>query len=197
MISLAIPYHDSPDTARFISRITKSIDEQTYKDVEILLIKKGRMGETYNECIRQAKGDIIKMMGMDDYFTDKDSLQKIADAFLPEVYWLATGCTHDLGTGPVHYHAPQWRDDLYKGYNSVGGFATISIRNKDIPPLDETLDWMIDCDWYWRINQRHGLPYVLNDPLVIVGIGPHQTTEKLSMDQKKKEWELTTKKYGN
>lgn len=197
MISICIPFHDSPDTARFLSRIMKSIDEQTYKDVEIVLQKKGRMGETYNECIKQSKGDIIKMMGMDDYFYDKNSLQKIADAFKPEVYWLTTACVHDTEGKLTDYHEAKWNDNLYKGYNTVGGFATISIRNKDIPVLDESLDWCIDVDWYWRIYQQHGLPHVLDEAVVIVGIGPHQTTNKLSTEQKDREWEETSKKYGN
>jgi len=196
LVSIAIPYHDTPETARFLSRLLKSIHEQTYKNIEIVLMKEGRMGQTYNACIKKAKGDIIKLMGMDDYFYEPVSVEKIVIAFnKPEVYWLGTGCVHDTD-GDLHDpHKPEWNDRLYKGYNTLGGFAVISMRNKDIPEIDETLDWTVDVDWYWRIYQKHGLPYVIDDMVVAVGIGEHQTTNKLPMEQKRKEWELTSRKY--
>jgi len=195
-VSIVIPYHDTPQTAFFLCRLLATLNEQTYQNYEIVLMKEGRMGKTYNACIKKATGDIIKLMGMDDYFFDKDSLQKIVDAFKhEEVYWLATACLHDQGKGPNNYHEANWNDKLFKGYNTVGGFATISLRNKDIPEIDESLDWTVDVDWYWRIYKQHGLPYTIKDAVVVIGVGPHQTTEKISMEQKNKEWEETSKKY--
>lgn len=196
-ISIIVPYHDSPQTAFFLCRLLATLNEQTYKNYEIVLMKEGRMGKTYNACMKKATGDILKFMGMDDYFLDKDSLQKIVDAFKDEsVYWLATGCYHDQGVGPSHYHAPSWNDKLYQGYNTVGGFATINIRNKDIPEIDESLDWTVDVDWYWRIYQKHGIPFYIPEAVVVIGVGPHQTTEKITQEQKDSEWEITTNKYA-
>ena len=197
-ISLAIPYHDAPHTAFFLSRILKSIHEQSFKDYEIVLLKKGRMGETYNECIRRSKGEYIKLMGIDDYFYQPDSLAEIVTGFeqCPQAWWLASACLHDDGINVGHLHTPSWNDNLYAGYNTIGGFACVTIRNKDVPPISEDLDWIVDVDWYWRIFQQHGLPYVITKPNVVVGVGLHQTTHTLSQEQKEKEWEYGRNKYG-
>lgn len=198
LVSIVIPYHDSPKTAYFLSRLMASIDKQTYTNYEIVLMKEGRMGKTYNACIKKAKGDIIKLMGSDDYFSAPDSLEKIVRAFDDEkVYWLGTGCLHDQNGNVGHPHKPAWNDKLYQGYNTLGGFAVVSMRNKDIPEIDESLDWTVDLDWYWRIYQEHGLPHAIDDMVVTIGLGEHQTTNTLSEEQKQKEWELTSNKYAN
>lgn len=197
-ISIVIPYHDIPQTAFFIGRLMKSIDEQTHKDYEIMLVKKGRMGETYNEGIKRSKGDVIKLMGMDDYFAHSDALRDIANVFENEgVYWAAAACKHDVEGVITYTHSPKWNDRLYEGYNTVGGFATISVRNKDIPELNEDLDWCIDIDWYWRLKSAHGLPALIEKPNVVVGVGPHQVTSNLSEQQKAREHSYMREKYEN
>lgn len=195
-VSIVIPYHDIPETPFFISRIMQSIKLQTFKDYEIVLLKKGRMGETYNEAIRQSKGELIKLMGMDDFFAHKDALQEIVAAFAEDTYWVASACLHDFEGVPQALHIPKWNDRLFEGYNTVGGFATITIRNKDIPLINEDLDWCVDVDWYWRIKKKHGLPLVLEKPSVIVGVGPHQTTNMLTEEQKEREHKYTREIYG-
>lgn len=197
LVSILIPYHDTPQTAFFLSRIMGSIDAQTYKNVEVVLMKEGRMGKTYNACIKKAKGDILKMMGMDDYFASPTSLETIVRSFDDEkVYWLGTGCLHEVRGVISDPHKPAWNDKLYQGYNTLGGFAVISMRNKEVVPIDEDLDWTVDVDWYWRIALKHGLPHAIDDMAVVIGVGEHQTTNQLSEEQKLKEWKLTSHKYA-
>lgn len=200
-VSICVPYHDTPDTARFLERLMHSIHIQTHKDYEIVLMKEGRMGKTYNACIKKSTGDIIKMMGMDDYFAHPDALKEIVEGFevTPDAWWITAACIHDdeLKGEVWHKHVPKWNNELWYGYNSVGGFATISIRNKDVPEIDEDLDWVVDCDWYWRIGLQHGLPKVIEKVNVAIGTGHHQTTSKLSEEQKQREHALMYKRYGN
>lgn len=197
-VSILIPYHDTPDTARFLERLMQSIHEQSHTDYEIVLMKEGRMGETYNKCIKKAKGDILKFMGMDDYFAHPDALKEIVEAFeaYPDSWWVAAACIHDdEHLGKVwSEHVPAWNDKLYQGYNTIGGFATVSLRNKDVPLIDEELDWIVDCDWYWRIHQQYGLPRIIENVNVVIGVGPHQTTNQLSVEQKHREVQ-SMKKY--
>lgn len=200
-VSIVIPYHDTPDTARFLERLLCSIRIQTHKGYEIVLMKEGRMGETYNACIKKSEGDIIKMMGMDDYFAHPNSLKEIVEAFeaYPDSWWVAAACMHDdEKKGEVWgQHIPKWNEKLWYGWNTVGGFATISLRNKDVPLINEELDWVVDCDWYWRIWQQHGLPRIIENTNVIIGVHEGQTTNKLSDEQKVKEYQLMHQRYGN
>ena len=197
-VSIVVPYHDIPETAFFISRLMKSIEKQTFKDYEILLLKKGRMGETYNEAIRQSKGEIIKLMGMDDYFYHENALGELAMFFesYPEIWWMISPCLHTDGINVGNLHIPAWNAKLYEGNNTVGGFACVTIRNKDIPLINEDLDWVVDVDWYWRIYLAHGIPRVTENPNVVIGVGLHQTSNTLSQNQKDKEHEYVRKTYG-
>lgn len=198
-ISIVVPYHDTPKTAFFLSRLLKSIEAQTFKDYEIVLLKKGRMAETYNEAIQKSQGEYIKLMGMDDYFLHEYALERIATELdaQPDKWWVASACVHDDGKNVGYLHSPQWNDKLYEGFNTIGGFACITIRNKGVPVINEELDWVVDVDWYWRIKLSHGLPLILTEPEVVIGIGEHQTTNTLSEEQKAKEHAYTKNKYEN
>lgn len=195
-VSICIPYHDTPKTAFFLSRLLNSIAQQTFTDYEIVLMKKGRMAETYNEAIKQCKGDIIKLMGMDDYFTDKYCLEELVEKFDEGAKWVASGCLHDDGAGIKNPHMPSWNDKLYAGNNTLGGFSVITLLNGDVPKIDETLDWVVDCEWYWRLFQKWGEPTLFKEMNVVIGIGVHQTTNNLSDEQKMREYALVQNKYG-
>jgi len=195
-VSICVPYHDTPKTAFFLSRLLNSIAEQTFTDYEIVLVKKGRMAETYNEAIKQCKGEIIKLMGMDDYFTDKYCLEELVQKFDEGAKWVASGCIHDDGSGYKNPHQPSWNDKLYAGNNTLGGFSVITLLNGDVPKIDETLDWVVDCEWYWRLFQKWGEPTLFKEMNVVIGIGDHQTTNNLSDEQKMREYALVQNKYG-
>lgn len=197
LVSILIPYHDTPQTAFFLSRVLSSIDAQTYKNVEIVLMKEGKMGENYNACIRKAKGSILKFMGMDDYFASTTSLETIVRQFDdPQVHWLCTGCLHEYKGHIGNPHVPAWNDAIYRGNNTLGGFSVVAIRNTDVAKIDETLDWTVDVDWYWRVKEKYGPPRLINDLSVVIGLGEHQTTNTLTEEQKLKEWKLTSHKYA-
>ena len=89
-VSIVIPYHNIPETAFFLGRLINSIEQQTFKDYEIVLEKYGRMAETYNVAIQKSKGEMVKLMGMDDYFFDQNALENIVKAFTlsPDSWWI-------------------------------------------------------------------------------------------------------------
>ena len=96
MISVCIPIHNMKNKDFFLKRALDSIKKQTYKDYEIVITEDGKMAENTNSAIKKAKGDIIKILYMDDYLISEDALQHIADNLKDG--WLATGCVHDDGT---------------------------------------------------------------------------------------------------
>src|ERR1700677_4323769 len=95
-ISIVVPFHWMKDWEFFLNRCLKSIEIQSYKDYEIIFMKVGSMPETSNRVIESAKGEIVKILYMDDYLAHEESLQKIVEVF-GESKWLVTGCLHDNG----------------------------------------------------------------------------------------------------
>ena len=190
-ISICIPYHNIPETAFFLERLLKSIDQQTYKDYEIILTNQGKMAENTNAAIRAAKGEIVKIMYMDDYFAHPGALQNLSDAFTGG--WLVTGCTNDADWGN---HYAEWDDQIHL-VNTIGSPSVLAFENKDPIFFDEKLSWMLDADLYRRLYERYGLPTISDTIDTVIGRGPHQMTEKLTPTEKQSEVEYVTNKYAS
>lgn len=177
----------------FLKRCIKSIEAQTYTDYEIVITDKGKMAANTNSAIKKAKGEIIKILFLDDYLYSDTALQNIVDNW--KGGWMATGCIHDTNLDLVNPHVPAWNHDIYKGMNTIGSPSVISFENDKPLLFDERLSWMIDCDLYWRLCGRYGLPIMLNSIDIGIGIGTHQTTYTMMEEDKLKEQKLVTKRY--
>lgn len=193
MISVVIPYHDMENGAFFLKRAIDSVMSQTYKDYEIVLVKEGKMAPNTNAGILKAKGDIVKILFMDDYLAHPDSLQVIADNFSGG--WLVTGCAHDDGEKIFNPHLATWNDEIYTGKNTIGSPSVLAFENKNPELFDDKLSWALDCDLYTRLFQRYGKPVIIDDVNVVIGIGTHQTTNILSDQEKREEFLYVMKKY--
>lgn len=195
MISVVIPYHDMKNGAFFLKRAIDSVMAQSYKDYEIVLSKSGKMAENTNAGIKRAKGEIVKVLFMDDYLTSPDALQKISDSF--KGGWLVTGCLHDAGEGVFNHHKPLWTEHIREGINTIGSPSVLAFENKTPLLFDESMSWTLDCDLYVRLKERYGLPTILEEPLTTIGLHPGQTTHLLTNEEKNNEHFYLNKKHGN
>jgi hypothetical protein len=196
-LSIAIPFHDTPNTTFYLARLLKSIEIQTFKDYEIVLTKEGAMAHNHNEAILKSKGEIVQMMQMDDYFTDKDSLQYIVDGFNRGAVWQITSCWHLMGD-EIDYnrpHIPEWTDDIYTGNNRLGSISTLSFRNDKRLLFEEPLSWLVDVDLYYRYFLLHGKPNLLGSKNVVVDTRNDRLSHTLSDELKANEVEYLRKKY--
>lgn len=191
-ISLCVPIHEMKDKMFFLNRLWSSIDKQTFKDFEVVMTEEGKMAENTNAAIKRAKGEIIKILYMDDYLADENALQRIVEAFRGG--WLVTGCLHDDREKKFNPHYPTFRPEDTD--NFIGSPSVLAFENKDPLLFDEMMTWLLDFDLYKRLYKRYGMPTILNDLNVIIGIGPHQTTHLLSDEIKLQEKKYTQKKYG-
>lgn len=196
MISLAIPYHNTENTAFYISRLLKSINEQSYKDVEVILTNEGPFARNHNAAIQKAKGDYVQMLQMDDYFAHHKALEKIVQTLeKSETGWMITACRHDTG-GTLHSpHIPQWTDDIYTGNNRLGSVSTLSFRRDHTLLFEEPLTWVVDCDLYYRLFIKYGLPTINPDYGLVITERPDRLSNTISSLDKQKEVEYLISKY--
>ena len=82
------------------------------------------------------------------------------------------------------------------GDNTIGGLSVLSFENKDPLLFTEGLDWMVDVDFYKRAFLRYGLPRFLVTENVVIGYGSHQTSFKLTQEQRTNEMNLMLQTYG-
>ena len=193
-ISIIIPTAEC-EGKKFLPRCLDSIKNQTYRNHEIILTEEGKVAHNMNQGITRASGDIIKILCHDDYLNGPDALKEIVSAWCGG--WLVSGCSHDTGDGIlVNVHYPGWNDHIHRGFNTIGGLSVLAFENKDPLLFTEGLDWMVDVDFYRRAFDRYGLPRFLMTDNVVIGYGQHQTSFKLTDEQRISEINLMIQTYG-
>lgn len=193
-VSICVPTHDMENGEFFLERLTDSLDKQTFRDFELIITKEGKMARNTNAAIKKARGEIIKILYMDDFLYDKNALQHLVDGFSGG--WAASGCVHDNGANISNPHFPKWNDEVKNGNNTIGSPSVVAFAN-DTPLLfDENLSWLLDCELYGRLYARYGEPTIINYLDIGIGIGDHQTTHTMSDIQKQAEFTYIMEKYG-
>lgn len=193
-LSLCIPIHQTKDTARFLTRMMKSIEEQTFKDFEILITDEGNFARNHNAAIIKAKGEIVQMLQMDDYLAYPDALKNIVWSFdsMLEGKWLISASKHTDGS----IHIPKWTENIWTGNNRLGSVSTLAMRRESALLFEEPLTWLVDCDLYYRMFLKYGQPIFLTEPSVIIDTRTDRLSHTLSDELKASEVEYLKRKYA-
>jgi|SRR3990167_1787276 len=186
-VSLVLPIHDMKNGAFFLWRAVNSIMEQTFKDYEIIITKEGSMPVNTNIGIEKSRGELIKILYMDDYFTDKTALEEMVKNFTERDSWMIVG-TNDNEN-------PEWTDDIETGNNKLGSPSALMMRGTDRLLFDEKLSWLLDVDLYKRMEHYCGLPKILKGNYITIGKHDGQMTHLMSDDYKLSEHEYVRNKY--
>jgi glycosyltransferase involved in cell wall biosynthesis len=152
------------------------------------------MAQNTNSAIRHARGEIIKILYMDDYLADKNSLQEIVYNF--KGHWMVTGCEHDDENHRYNSHYPTYNNKIHSGKNTIGSPSVLAIKNENPLLFDENMTWLLDCDYYKRLYDKYGKPTILNQINVVIGISKYQVTNILPSSAKKKERYYMARKYN-
>jgi glycosyltransferase involved in cell wall biosynthesis len=187
----------------FLTHLLESISFQTLKDFEIIIsdhsvsdeIKnlvfsfsnlnivyvkneslRGNSPANLNNGLKLAKGEIIKIMFQDDFFVNNNSLEMIKDYFENNsCYWLVNGCCHTTdGINLDKHMIPSWNDKIIEGVNTISSPSVLSFKNNEISFFDENLTMLMDCDYYYTLFKKHGLPGILPENLIANRIHNHQ-----------------------
>lgn len=177
-LSIVIPIHNMKGGSEFLWKTINILTEQSFQDFEIVITKKGTMPENTNEGIRRARGELIKILYLDDTLAHKDALKDIVEAF--KGHWLINGVNNNP--------APYYTDNIDHGNNKLGSPSALTILNDDPMLFDEKMTWLLDCDYYKRMFTKYGEPVILDGVHVNIGEGEHQVTHLLSEEIKNAEF---------
>lgn len=178
---------DNDEIKNLCLKYTKKLDINYFKNT-----RKG-MAQNTNEAIQNAKGEIIKLLYMDDYLAHKDSIKNIVENFKGN--WMVTGYEHDDGIKKYNKRYPYYNKKIIFGKNTIGSPSVLTIKNENIFLFDENMTWLLDCDYYKRLHDKYGEPQILKNINVVIGTGNHQMTHILSFFKKIKEHLYLIKKY--
>jgi glycosyltransferase involved in cell wall biosynthesis len=152
------------------------------QDLNIKYVKnlgnRGIAGNT-NNAIKFATGKILQIMCQDDYFYDENSLQRITDSFNINDGWMVSSYMHTENRIDIFkQQLPTWNDHIYL-YNTIGTPSCLSFTNNDPIYFDENLTWFVDCEYYYRLYKRYGIPRVLNNINFVQYLWEGQTTNSI------------------
>lgn len=208
-ISICIPaYKRLP----YLKRLLASIAEQSYKHYEIIVSDDSDDESVYtflqsynnlvpiqyfknspslgtpanwNAAISKAKGDWIKLMHDDDWFSTNDSLQKFADATLYGPKFIYSSYSNFIETEerhqPVLHNKTQLnrilRQPLLLLSENIIGPPSVTMFHKSIlEKYDERMKWRVDLEYYIRVLLKEKEVYPIQDTLIHVGVSESQVT---------------------
>jgi glycosyltransferase involved in cell wall biosynthesis len=166
--------------------------------------------ENWNEAVRKASGEYIKILHHDDYFTQKDSLSKFvalldknSDANLAfsatEVWNVPTGRRYVHGCSESQLERIQ-RDPSFLFFrNMIGAPSAVIYRRKAMVEYDKELKWLVDIDFYIRMLAQGSSVARSSEPLVCTADNTTgQVTQSVLKDEALiiKEHILVLKKIG-
>lgn len=213
LISICIPAYKRIE---FLKRLLDSVCIQTFKDFEVIItddspgydVKQLCVGyqnkfplfyfrnnqplgtpENWNEAIRNAKGQWIKLMHDDDWFNNENSLQVFADAiknnaeasFVFSAYrniFLDKDKQNDVFAGSFRYRLLRENPATLLSRNIIGPPSVVLHRNDGIFFYDKNLKWLVDIDFYIRYLQ-FDKPVYLHRVLINVGMSSQQVTKEV------------------
>jgi len=209
-ISVCIPcYEMGGQGPSLLKRSFDQIQNQTYEDIEIVIsdhsiedevkkicdeyssilnivyiknsVDRGNFSSNLNNSIRNASGEIVKLLMQDDYFRETNALESTVRIFAdPSVNWAACGCYSGWDTRDYNTLIPKYDDSsISRGVNTIGSPSVISIRNDKVHFFDEGLSWVVDLDYYKKMHSSFGEPSIIEEYSVFVQRHPNQITNTL------------------
>ena len=218
----------------YLQRLIESIQLQTYKNYEVIITddsgddspvhdyvisknydlsilyhKNSRpLGSPKNwlASISHAKGEWIKIMHDDDYFTSPDSLQKFVDQIDSKIDCVFSGYHAVYDNGYIKNKTIslfQFNQFLHKPFslfsgNIIGPPSVMMFKRSLKETFDERLKWIVDWEYYIRLSLNYRLKYI-PIPLIKVSYNDSQITNSCFLNPAVEipETLTFTNKYGN
>ncbi len=218
VISIAIPcYEMGGHGAEMLRYAINSITIQSFHDYEIVVSdhsvgnelydlcksyafsveyyknpdKRGSSSANINNAIRHCKGEIIKILCQDDFLFGVDALKTTVETFDKEYGWLVSSYMHTYTRLQTYSkHDPSWNSEIYK-HNTIGTHSCLTILNDNPLFFDENLIYYMDCEYYFRLFKRYGIPKMLYEPTVVQLLWPGQVTNTIvtsTLDQEERNY---------
>jgi glycosyltransferase involved in cell wall biosynthesis len=211
-VSICIPAYQQPE---FLRRSLNSVVKQTFGDYEVVITDDSRCDEVkkvaeefigqirdlkyfkntlrkgppenWNESMRRASGEYIKILHHDDWLADEASLEKYAKmlednskadfAFSATSNMTAAGerfSIHSLSEEQLNLlrHRPEY---LFQG-NLIGAPSAVIFRASLGLEFDPKLKWLVDIEFYMRLLAQNPNFIYCPEELVCVSENPYRVT---------------------
>jgi dTDP-4-dehydrorhamnose reductase len=160
---------------------------------------RGLIAPNTNMAMKRATGKWIKILFQDDFLFDENALQTQHDILEsnPDIKWLVSTFIHSNdGVSFYRLYNPKYNDNIWNGNNTLGNPSNLTIINKDLIFFDEGLNWLVDCEYYYRLNGKYGKPTIIGDITVVNRTHGSGLTDTTPQSLKDKELQTLTLRYA-
>ena len=169
-------------------------------NIKYLPYNKGRgfISPNLNNAIKNSEGEWIKILFQDDFLYDEKSLsvQKDFIESHEKIKWvITTFCHSNDGFNFYRVYNPIYSENIWSGNNTLGNPSNLTIKNDDLIYFDEELNWLVDCEYYYRLKLKHGNPKILDKLTVVNRTHGNGLTDKTPQSIKDKELEILIRRY--
>lgn len=210
-VSVCIPAYKQPD---FLRQALQSVFTQTYRDFEVVITDDspddsvqhvvaeyaslGKLKyqrnfapkgspENWNESIRIASGEYIKLLHHDDCFVDENCLATfvaLLDDHPEASFAFCPALVSDEYLSTIYCHSPSIRmihelcqePNVLFLANFIGGPSATIHRKGIIQRYDPRMKWLVDIDFYIRVlSENRNIAYSTR-PLVRTRVAPSSVT---------------------
>ena len=230
-VSVVIPcYEYGGKGVRYLSDILRTISQQTIKEVEVIIpdhsvntdieefchdnifdlnilhyrneVDRGNAASNKNVGMDFARGKVVKMMYMDDYFFTNDALEKTYNTLMnSDKMWLVCGTNHTRDDGKTFdtYIMPRWNDNMLRsrGNNTMSGVSVLSYKNNNMHVRwDPNTCMLMDVDFYYSLRSKYGDCIYLNDCMITQRVNSDALSSTISDEDVQKEFVYCREKHG-
>jgi glycosyltransferase involved in cell wall biosynthesis len=195
--------------ATYLDALLASLDRQSFRDFDVVVADQSSDGAVkaccaqwsdrmridrfdntaaprsasanVNSALDRAGGEILKILFQDDYLCADDALGRIHEALGDgTASWALCGSavTRDGRTleAPM---VPRLNDRMHLGRNTVSSPSVLAIRRTCRERFDESLQWLMDVEYYHRLHVRYGPPAIIDDTLVATRLHDGQVSSAI------------------
>jgi len=157
---------------------------------------RGKIAPNLNSAIKNCGGKYIKILFQDDFLYDINSLEIIHESILknPDNRWFVTACVHTRDCVTVYDKmVPRYHDRIHEGINTISCPTVLTIKNENPMLFDESLNWLVDVEYYKRLYDNYGLPIVIDSVCAVNRDSEVRTTTMITEQAKEREVERMKK----
>ena len=157
-----------------VDRSLKSICDKFPVVYSHCVKRRGSSSANINNAIDQAHGEFIKPMFQDDLFMNEGSLSYMYNDLVRHYGTWAMGGYKKYESNPSQLIESVWPPkpinwDSIAWKNGLGPPSGLLYKKCNLR-FDEDLIWVMDCEFYYRLYKRFGLPHIIDNFVVLVRV---------------------------
>lgn len=121
----------------------------------------GSSSYNLNNAVKNCTNDYVKILFQDDFlYNNNNSVQNIIDVIKNKnPIWIATASEHSSdGVKCYRKFIPKYNNKIWLGINTISSPSVITFKKSNFIEFDNTLIWLMDCDWYKKMYDVYGPP---------------------------------------